>query len=142
VLAADMTSLVIPVNDWDFLTTMSGVEEIEGLNLIETEEEWGTVATGSFESAETIINFRNEIRYEKENGTLTYLRMRYRALGNDLIDIVFVQWHQGMPTVLPPEIQLTSVLIVAVSGLAFTILAFVGYRMYKGRKSLARKLGE
>jgi hypothetical protein len=138
----DPLQFVVPIGDWNLLTEMSGFTSTEGLRLIDTDSEWGYTSSGSFSSAGTVISFHAELRYEKENGTLTYLRLRYSALGSDLIDIVFAQWHSGMPTILPPELQLTTVLILATALIFGTIIAVGVYRWYKSKKPIIQQLGE
>jgi hypothetical protein len=125
VISSEIESFVVPTNDWTLLTEASGFDAIEGQTLVDTQSEWGYVSTGAFSSAGTTVNFHIELRYEKENGTLNYIRLRYSALGQDLIDVVFVQWHVGMPTILPPEVQLSSILIVAILGILCAVCAFV-----------------
>ncbi|MHA2139854.1 MAG: hypothetical protein ACXADC_02590 [Candidatus Thorarchaeota archaeon] len=141
-IASDIETFVVPTNDWPLLNEMAGFGVIEGQDLVDTQTEWGYVSSGSFSSAGTIVNFRIELRYEKENGTLNYIRLRYSALGQDLIDVVFVQWHVGMPTILPPEVQLSLILITAIVVIASSVCVFVGYRWYKSKKPLVQQLGE
>ncbi len=141
-IAADIESFIVPTNDWTLLTEASGFGTVEGQTLVDTQTEWGYVSTGAFSSAGTTVNFHIELRYEKDNGTLNYIRLRYSALGQDLIDIVFVQWHVGMPTILPPEIQLSSILIIAIVAIVGAVCVFVGYRWYKSKKPLVQQLGE
>ncbi|MHA2021537.1 MAG: hypothetical protein ACW96N_07475 [Candidatus Thorarchaeota archaeon] len=87
----------------------------------------------AFSSAGTTVNFHIELRYEKENGTLNYIRLRYSALDQDLIDVVFVQWHAGMPTILPPEVQLSSILVIAIVAIVGVLCGFAGYRWFKSK---------
>jgi hypothetical protein len=141
-IAMDIESFIVPVNDWTLLSEASGFGTIEGQMLVDTQTEWGYISTGAFSSAGTTVNFHIELRYEKENGTLNYIRLRYSALGQDLIDVVFVQWHAGMPTILPPEIQLSSILIIAVVAIVGALCVFMGYRWYKSKKPLVQQLGE
>jgi len=144
VIMTDLTGLVIPIGDWEFLDEVGNITGTAGLTLVETEDEWGTIGTGviSGSGGGSDINVRIEMRYEKENGTLSYLRHRYSTLGNDLIDVIFVHWYPGMPTIVGGGIQTTTLMIIAVSGLAGLIVAFVVYRGVKGRKSIAQQLGE
>ncbi|MHA2384588.1 MAG: hypothetical protein ACXAEE_00080 [Candidatus Thorarchaeota archaeon] len=135
-IATDIGIFIVPTNDWELLTEMSGFGTIEGQILVDTQTDWGYISTGSFLSAGTTVDFHIELRYEKENGTLNYIRLRYSALGQDLIDVVFVQWHVGMPTILPPEVQLSFILTVAIVVIVVPVCAFVGYRLYKSRKQL------
>ena len=144
VIMTDLTGLVIPIGDWEFLDEVGNITGTAGLMLVETEDEWGTIGTGVISGSDggNDINVRIEMRYEKENGTLSYLRHRYSTLGNDLIDVIFVHWYPGMPTIVGGGIQTTTLMIIAVSGLAGLIVAFVVYRGVKGRKSIAQQLGE
>ena len=67
---------------------------------------------------------------------------RYATLGTDLIDIVLVHWYPGMPTVIGGEIQLTTIMIIAICGFTAVIVAFLVYRYVKGKKSIVQRLGE
>lgn len=139
---ANLTSLVIPVGDWDFLTDMNN-ESTAGITFVETEDEWGTIGVGVIIGGdESTIDVSVEMRYEKENGTLTYLRHHYSYLGTDLIDVVFVHWYPGMPTIIGGGIETTTILIIITSGLVGVIVAFLVYRGIKSKKTIAQRLGE
>jgi len=143
VIQSDLTGLVIPVGDWEFLAEIENITETEGLTLIETEDEWGTLGTGIMPSVGGgEVTVQVEMRYERENGTLSYLRHRYTTFGNDLIDIIFVHWYPGMPTIVEGGFQTTTLLIIALSGATVMVIAIVVYRGIKGRKSIAQQLGE
>ncbi|MGD9397933.1 MAG: hypothetical protein PVJ05_15960 [Candidatus Thorarchaeota archaeon] len=143
VILSDQIGLVIPIGDWGFLNEVENITGTTGLSLVDTENEWGTIGTGVISgSGGSDINVRIEMRYEKENGTLSYLRHRYTTLGNDLIDMIFVHWYPGMPTIVGGGIQTTTLIIIAVSSLAGLVIAFVVYRGVKSRKSVAQMLGE
>lgn len=142
-ITADLTSLVLPIGDWDFLTEINNVTTTSGLTLIDNEDEWGTIGAGVYSGGDGgSVDVRLELRYEKENGTLSYLRHQYTALGTDIIDIVFVHWYPGMPTIIGGGIQLTTILIIATSGLMGLIVAFLVYRGIKGKKTVVQRLGE
>ncbi|MFW9908980.1 MAG: hypothetical protein ACFFEF_10425 [Candidatus Thorarchaeota archaeon] len=142
-IATDQTGFIVPIGDWDFLTEIGNITGRSGVTLINTEDEWGTVGTGSIQASDgSIISLYVEVRYEKENGTLNYLRHRYTTLGTDLIDVVFVNWHQGMPTVIGPEVQLTTILILIGGGVFGLIIAFFVIQWYKKKKPLVQRLGE
>ena len=142
-IMSDLPSFVIPVGDWEFLDAIENITGAQGLTLIDTEDEWGTIGVGVISgSGGSDINVRIEMRYEKENGTLSYLRQKYTTLGSDLIDIIFVQWHPGMPTIVGGGIQSTTLMIIGICGITGVIVAFVVYRMIKGKKPLIQQLGE
>ena len=112
VIMTDLTGLVIPIGDWEFLDEVGNITGTAGLMLVETEDEWGTIGTGVISGSDggSDINVRIEMRYEKENGTLSYLRHRYSTLGNDLIDVIFVHWHPGPhQTILRDQMRSTLV---------------------------------
>jgi hypothetical protein len=132
---------VIPVGDWDFLAEISNITETEGLTLVDTEDEWGTIGEGVI-PGDPDISVRVEMRYDKENGTLSYLRHHYTALGEDIIDVIFVHWYPGMPTIVEGGLQVTTILIIVISGASGLIVAYVIYRRIKERKSIIRQLGE
>ena len=138
-----LTSLVIPIGDWDFLTDINNVTATPGITLIDNVDEWGTVGVGTVTGGDgSSIDALVEMRYEKENGTLTYLRHRYTTLGTDIVDVIFVHWYPGMPTIIEGGIQLTTILIIITSGIAGLLVAFLVYRGIKGKKTIAQRLGE
>lgn len=142
-IATGRTEFAVPTGDWNFLTEIGNITGLEGVTLIDTADEWGTVGTGSFQAGDgSVISIHIEMRYEKQNGTLNYLRHRYTTLGTDLIDIVLVNWHAGMPTVIGTEMQLTTILIIAIGGALGLIIAFIVVQSYRNRKPVVRKLGE
>jgi hypothetical protein len=140
---SSLTGFVIPIGDWNFLAEVENITGTAGLTLIDNEDEWGTIGTGIMVNPGAVdITVRVEMRYEKENGTLSYLRHRYSALGNDIVDIIFVRWHLGMPTVVGGDIQATTLLIIAISGGMGLFIAFIVYRGIKRKKSVMQRLGE
>jgi hypothetical protein len=139
-LVTNFTLFVVPIEDWSFLTQMSGFQS-SGWTIINTDSEWGASLSLDIQDEQTITYYQ-DIRYEKQNGTLNYLRVRFSSLGNDLLDIVFVHWHTGMPTILGSELEVWIIFILLLGvGVASVVSVFV-YRMYVGRKSIARRLGE
>jgi len=143
VIATGISAFVVPIGDWDFLTDMSNITGLPDLSLIDTEQEWGTIGVGSFFASDgSVVSITMEVRYEKENGTLNYMRYRYTTLGTDLIDIILVNWHPGMPTIVAGDIQTPIVLIISISAVVCFIVSILVYQGYKGRKSIAQKLGE
>ncbi len=142
-IASGRTEFVVPIGDWDFLTEIGNITELVGVTLIETDEEWGTVGTGSIQTGDgSVISAYVEMRYEKQNGTLNYLRQRFTTLGTDLIDIVLVNWHTGMPTVIGAEIQLTTILIIAIGSAVGLVIAFIMVQGYRNKRPIVRRLGE
>lgn len=142
-IMANLTGFVEPIDDWEFLDEVKNITGTEGLTLIDTEDYWGTIWTAVISgSGGSDITVRLEMRYEKENGTLSYLRHKYTTLGNDLIDVIFVHWYPGMPTIVAGGIQTTTLMIIVVSGVMGLIIAFIVYRGIKGRKSVVQRLGE
>lgn len=143
VIMSDLTSLVIPIGDWDFFDEIENITGTQGQTLIDNADEWGFTASGLITNpGATDISVHIEMRYEKENGTLSYLRRRYSALGNDIIDVIFVHWYPGMPTIVGGGIQTTTLLMIAVGSIMSSIIAFIVYRGIKGKKSVAQRLGE
>ncbi|MFW9805280.1 MAG: hypothetical protein ACFFFK_00965 [Candidatus Thorarchaeota archaeon] len=143
VIMSDLTSLVIPIGDWDFLDEIENITGTQGQTLINNLDEWGFTASGLITNpGASDISVHIEMRYEKENGTLSYLRHRYSSLGNDLIDVIFVHWYPGMPTIVGGGIQTTTLLIIAVSSIMGSIIAFIVYRGIKSKKSIVQRLGE
>lgn len=143
VITTDLTSFVIPIGDWEFLNEIDNITGTVGLTLIDTEEEWGTSLAGIIDGGGGVdITIRIEMRYEKENGTLNYLRHRYSAYGNDIVDVIFVQWHPGMLTIVGGGIQATTLMIIILSGGMGLLIAFIVYRGIKRKKSVIQRLGE
>ncbi len=140
-LVESVSSLIIPIGDWDFLTEINDIVGTEGLMLVDTEDEWGTVGEGVI-PGDPDITVSVEMRYERENGTLSYLRHHYTALGEDIIDVIFVHWYPGMPTIVEGGLQVTTILIIVISGASGLIVAYVIYRRIKERKPIIRQLGE
>lgn len=142
-IITDASGFVIPIGDWEFLEAIGNLTSIQGITLIDTADEWGTQAAGSFQASDdSIISVYVEMRYEKENGTLNYLRHRYSTLGTDIIDVIFVHWYEGMPTILGEDLQLSTILIIAIGGVIGLIIAFLVLQAYRGKKPLVQRLGE
>ncbi|MHA1960028.1 MAG: hypothetical protein ACW99U_07345 [Candidatus Thorarchaeota archaeon] len=140
VLQEDTQLYVVPIGNWELL---SGFFDLPmGGVLVNNEESWGATVTGSFTVNNQDVTYFQEIIYEKENGTLSRIRLRYTSLGVDLADIVLVLWYPGVPTLLAPELQLTTVLLAGITIGVMAVAVFTTFRWYKGRKSLLQKLGE
>ena len=142
IILLDSKIFIIPVGDWNFLTEIDNVTMIPDLSLIDTDDEWGTNYITDFSAGGTYVTVHQEIRYEKENGTLNYLRLRYSAHGNDLVDVVFVHWYPGMPTILPPQMQFTTILLLGVVASVVIIVSVIVYIKFKQRKPVIQLLGE
>ena len=142
-IMAGLPNFVIPIGDWDFITEISNITGLEGVTLIDTAEEWGTIGVTSYQAGDgSVISITIEIRYEKENGTLNYMRQRYSTLGNDLIDIILVNWHPGMPTVVEEGLQMSTLLIILIAVAVGLIVAIIVYQGYRAKKPVVQKLGE
>ena len=140
---AGLPDFVIPIGDWEFLTEISNITEIDGLTLVNTAEEWGTIGVTSFQATDgSVITITYEKRYEKVNGTLNYIRLRYSTLGNDLIDIIMVNWHTGMPTIVQEGLQMSTLLLILLAVSVGLIVAFIVYQGYRAKKPVVQKLGE
>lgn len=138
-----LLDFVIPIGDWDFVNEMTNITGLEGVTLIDTDEEWGTTGAASFLAGDgSVVSLTVDIRYEKENGTLNYMRHRYSTLGTDLIDIIIVNWHQGMPTVVTPGLQTPTILIISIAAVVVLIVSILVYQGYRGKKPIVQKLGE
>ncbi|MGV9169982.1 MAG: hypothetical protein ACOC38_08610 [Promethearchaeia archaeon] len=131
VLTAGYRIMSVPIGNWSLLREIAGIEATPRLTEYDSDSEWGTINRGQIVVHQTTVNVHEEIRYEKENGTLSYLRLRLSALGNDLVDIVFVHWYPGVPTVLPAEIQLSTILVIGISIAVALIAAIVVYMRRK-----------
>jgi hypothetical protein len=142
-IMAGLLDFVIPIGDWEFINEMTNITGLEGVSLINTDEEWGTIGAGSFLAGDgSVVSLTVEIRYEKENGTLNYMRHRYSTLGTDLIDIIIVNWHEGMPTVVSPGFQTPMILIISIAAVVVLIVSILVYQWYRSKKSIVQKLGE
>jgi len=139
-ILTEQLDFVIPIGDWDFVNQITN---LTGLTLVDTTDEWGTLGVGSYRAADgSVITITIDIRFEKENGTLNYMRHRYSTLGTDVIDIILVNWHTGMPTIAAAEIQLTTILIIAIVAVVVTIVSILVYQGYRSKKPVVQKLGE
>jgi hypothetical protein len=142
-IATNLLPFVIPIGDWEFVNQMTNITGLEGVTLIDTANEWGTKGVGSFLASDgSVVSISIEIRYEKENGTLNYLRYRYSTLGTDLIDVIIVNWHPGMPTIVTAGIQMITILIISITAVVGFIVSILVYQGYRSKKSIAQKLGE
>ena len=138
-----LLDFVIPIGDWDFVNQMSNFTGLEGATLIDTTDEWGLSAAGSFQSPDgSVVTISIDLRWEKENGTLNYLRHRYSTLGTDLIDVIIVNWHSGMPTVVSAGLQMPTILIISIGAVVCLIVSILVYQGYKAKKPIVQKLGE
>ncbi len=142
-IMAGLLDFVIPIGDWEFINEISNITGLEGITLIDTTDEWGTIGTGSYQAPDgSVISITVEIRYEKENGTLNYMRQRRSTLGNDLIDIILVNWHPGMPTVVEEGLQMSTLLVILIATTVGLIVAIIVYQGYRAKKPVVQKLGE
>ncbi|MGY5879234.1 MAG: hypothetical protein RTV31_03240 [Candidatus Thorarchaeota archaeon] len=142
-ILTEQLDYVIPIGDWDFVNQMTNVTGLEGVTLVDTADEWGTHGVGSYRAPDgSVITVTIEIRFEKENGTLNYMRHRYSTLGTDVIDIILVNWHTGMPTIAAAEIQLTTILIIAIAAVVVIIVSILVFQGYRSKKPVVQKLGE
>lgn len=142
-IKAGLSNFVIPIGDWEFLNEISNITGLEGVTLIDTADEWGTIGIISDLAPDgNVVTITVEMRFEKENGTLNYMRQKHTTLGNDLIDIILVNWHTGMPLVVEEGLQMSTILIILIAtsvGIIVTILVYQGYR---AKKPVVQKLGE
>jgi hypothetical protein len=142
-IAIGLQDFVIPIGDWEFLNQVSNFTNLPGTTLIDTTEEWGFTGTSTFQAGDgSVITNTIELRYEKENGTLNYMRHRYSTLGTDLIDIIIVNWHVGMPTVVGEGLQMTTILIISIAAVVGIIVFILVYQGYRSKKTIGQKLGE
>ena len=138
-----LLDFVIPVGDWEFVNQMTNFTGLGEITLIDTADEWGSSGAGSYQAQDnSVITLTVDIRYEKENGTLNYMRHRYSTLGTDLIDIIIVNWHEGMPTIAPADIQLTTILIISIAAVVVLFVSILVYQGYRGKKPIVQRLGE
>ncbi|MGY5859600.1 MAG: hypothetical protein RTU63_09530 [Candidatus Thorarchaeota archaeon] len=139
-LDSGLTLFVTPKGDWEFVNQISN---LTGLTLVDTAEEWGTSGTSSQLAPDgSVITTTMDLRYEKENGTLNYMRLRLSTLSTDLIDVIIVNWHPGIPTVVSGELQLPTILIISIGAVVGLIVAIIVYQGYRSKKPVVQKLGE
>ena len=141
IISVSISGFAFPIGDWDVLGEAFNVTGIAGMTLIDTNVEWGTILSGPLEGSSD-IEIYHEQRYEKENGTQVYLRWTIKHAGYRVVDVVFVQWHPGMPTVLAAELEITTILLAGIGVALAIIVGVLVYMRVKGRKSLMQKLGE
>ncbi|TFG32840.1 hypothetical protein EU528_02075 [Candidatus Thorarchaeota archaeon] len=142
-VGTELLNFVIPIGDWEFINQMTNLTGLEGISLVDTAEEWGSTGVGSFLVGDgSVVTITIDLRFEKENGTLNYLRHRYSTLGTDLIDIIIVNWHPGMPTVVEGSLQTPTILIISIAAVVCFIVSIVVYLGYRSKKPVVQKLGE
>jgi hypothetical protein len=142
VIEVGSTYFVFPINDWEYLTQVLNESATSDVQFVNEEDEWGIVQAGSYLSGSTTVNYLFEWHFEKVNGTLNYVRFKNTALGSDLVDVVFAHWYEGMPTILPADLQLTFVLILAIASIACVTAVVLVYKWVGSKKTLAQRLGE
>lgn len=132
-LTEGFSMVVIPTGDWDFMTEVGNYTGVEGfaITLVNNENEWGTVMEGSFQAFIFTVTLHWEMRYEKINGTLNYMRVNVDMGGNDIIDVIFAQWHPGMDTVLPNELQLLTVVLGSAVGVTVLVVGYFIWRRHR-----------
>ncbi|MFW9920719.1 MAG: hypothetical protein ACFFED_14035 [Candidatus Thorarchaeota archaeon] len=141
-LLTDSTVIAILINDWEFQGEFLNFSlESPDMTVTDTDTEWGLAEDSSFSFGGRLYSYHYEWRYEKTQGTLVYSRYRVTTMGTDVIDIILSQWEEGDPTILPPELQLTTILMLAVGGSIGVIVAFLAYRWVRTPKGLAAELG-
>ncbi|MHA1575718.1 MAG: hypothetical protein ACTSU3_00010 [Candidatus Thorarchaeota archaeon] len=136
------TAFILPIGNWQFLTDRLNLTQHPEITLIDNDEEWGTIQTGSFTAGANAVNYFSEWRYEKENGTLSYVRVKFDSSGINLIDVVVSQWHEGVPTTIPPEIESTMIMGILIAISIGVIIAICTYKSYTSKKPLVQQLGE
>ncbi len=141
IIAQNYSLLVVPIGDWALLTQAENSSSQVPPTFINTATEWGYSMDYAVRTDQTVF-VHLEYRYEKTNGTLTYLRIQGYTQQTTLLDIIFVQWHQGMPTVLPEGPQISSILIFAVAITAGVMVMLIVYIVIKMKKPLVQQLGE
>ncbi len=140
-LEIDSTAFVILVGDWNLQTERLNLTAHPDTTLIDTETEWGTSEESAFSTEGYSFNYRFEWRYEKTNGTLTFVQFTLSSFGSNLIDLVVAQWSEGTPTVIPDDLQLTTILIIVIGGTIGIIVAVLVYKWVKTPRGLAAELG-
>jgi hypothetical protein len=141
-IKTDASQFVVPIGDWDLQTTLLNVSELPDVTLVNTDTEWGISEDSSFVGGTTAYTYLYEWRYGKEQGTLDSARYRLSTYSGDHIDVIMSKWSEGDPTVLPPEIQPSTILILATAGTVGVIVAFLIYRWVKTPRGLAAQLGK
>ncbi|MGY5853573.1 MAG: hypothetical protein RTU92_08425 [Candidatus Thorarchaeota archaeon] len=136
-----LTGFAVPIGDWSFLTQLRNFTDQPGVTVIDDSVNWGYIATGVL-PGQNDIDVYNEIKYEKENGTLTYMRWRFTTAGSPLIDVIFVQWHPGVPTVIGPDLELGTILLAGIGVCIALVCSFLTFKGYRSRRSLMEELGK
>ncbi len=135
----NVTGFAVPCGDWEYLEHALNLTDQPGITLINESDTWGYIASGAH-PASPEISIYNEVRFDKSNGTLVFLRWRFTGAGTTLTDIVIARWYPGIPTVLPMGIDLAPI-ILGVIGISLAavcgVLAYRGFR----RPSLMERLG-
>jgi len=142
VIVAGSNGFAVPVSDWSFIANLRNITTEFGYTIIDTEDEWGYYASGLYPGSSD-VNVYQELRYEKENGTLRYYRWAFTQYSSTLLEIILVQWYPGVPTVLPPGINLSVILLAAIGICLAAVCCFLTYRGFKQRRTtVMEKLGK
>jgi len=131
VIGIDFSMAAIPIGDWNFTTSIGNYTAIQGMTVIDNQDEWGTVMEGSFSILFFTVTFHIEMRYDKANGTLNLMRANVEFGGNDIIDVIFAKWHPGMATILPAELPLLTIEVAGIAIAACAGVAFVVWRRHR-----------
>jgi hypothetical protein len=148
IIMENMSMILVPIGDWEFLREISNFsrspEELEGfeVELIDTDEEWGTRFSGSFLFAIFAITMNMTTIYEKTNGTLKELRFHINVSGDDMLHIVFAKWHPGMETILPGGVQLLTLFLFISMGSVIVIIILFIYKRHYGHMPFRGNKGE
>ncbi len=140
-IKTDASQFVVPIGDWDLQSTLLNISDLPDVTMVNTTTEWGISEDSSFVGGSTTYTYLYQWRYGKAQGTLDYARYRLSTYSGDLIDVIISKWSAGDPTVLPPEIQPSTILIIATAAALGVIVAFLVYRWAKTPRGLAAKLG-
>ncbi|MHA1882115.1 MAG: hypothetical protein ACTSUO_03630 [Candidatus Thorarchaeota archaeon] len=141
-ISINSTAFILPTGNWDFHTTRLNLDQHPEILLIDNNDEWGTVESDIFSSENILVNYHVEFRFDKETGALSYVRLKYDTSRTVLVDIIFAKWYEGIPTVIPPDFDVSGILIIAIAVSVGVIVAICVYKSYSGKKPLVQRLGE
>ncbi|MGY5874396.1 MAG: hypothetical protein RTU30_01510 [Candidatus Thorarchaeota archaeon] len=136
-----LTGFAVPIGDWSFLTQLRNLTNQAGVTVIDDSTHWGYIATGVLPE-QNEVDVYNEVKYEKVNGTLAYMRWRFTTTTSTLIDIIFVQWHPGVPTILGPDLDLGTILLAGIGVCIALVCSFLTFKGYRSRRDLMEELGK
>ena len=98
VIADVFPMIAIPAGDWDFTTEMTNLSWSEDSTMVDTADEWGTSLSTKMIFGIFLISFDMDMRYFKDNGTLSLLSFHVKVGGTVMVNIRLVVFRSEPST--------------------------------------------